>query len=237
MKNYDALEELDRLLKMRLMEWQLGEKIEQSRPKPVITITQEPGCGAETIAQRLCSELDLHLYDWELVEQIAKDEQMSAQLVSMLEKNPPSGFADFLAALAPEYGLTSNRYISSLKRILLSIAVTGNAVIMGRGSNFFLPPEKKIGLCFVAPLELRIKNVMKEQGVTEKEARRHVSKLEAEHRKLVKEYLQADIRDPSHYHLVINSALVKPDTIVQLVKTMIQTVQAEKDNSHDPSRD
>jgi cytidylate kinase len=61
--------------------------------------------------------------------------------------------------------------------------------------------------------------------------------LEAEHRKLVKKYLQADIRDPIHYHLVINTALAKPDTIVQLVKTIIQAVQSEKENSRDSSGD
>jgi len=237
MKNHDSLEELDRLLRMRLMEWHLGEKSERPRPKPVVTITQEPGCGAETIAERLCSELDLHLYDWELVEQIAKDEHVSAQLVSTLEKDPPTEFADFLADLVPEYSLTSNRYIRSLKRILLAIAVTGNAVIVGRGSNFFLPPDKKIGLCFVAPLDLRIKNITQKSGLTEEEAREYISKLEAEHRKLVKRYLQADIRDPIHYHLVINTALAKPDTIVQLVKTIIQAVQSEKENSRDPSGD
>jgi len=237
MEDHDALEELDRLLKARLEEWFLREKSEQSRPKPVVAITREPGCGGESIAERLCSELGMHLYDWELVEQIAKDEQVSTQLVSSLEKNPPTGFADFLAELAPEYSLTSYKYIGSLKRILLAIAVTGNAVIVGRGSNFFLPPGKKIGLCLVAPLEVRIKNIIKEFGLTEKEARKHIFKLEEEHRKLVRKYLQADIRDPAHYHLVINTALVKPDTIVQLVKTMIQTVQAEKENSHDPSGD
>jgi cytidylate kinase len=239
MKKHDSLEGLERLLTVRLEEWFSREKNEpsQPQPKPVLTITQEQGCGAESIAARLCSELHLHLYDWELIEQIAEDEQVSAQLVSTLENNPPSGFADFLADLAPQYGITSSRYIGSLKKILLSIAVTGDAVIMGRGSNFFLPPEKKIGLCFVAPLELRIKNVMKELGVTEQEARRHVSRLEADHRKLVKRYLQADIQDPTNYHLVINTALAKPDTIVQLVRTMIQAVQAEKENSHDPSGD
>ncbi len=228
MKHHDSIEELNRLLKVRLEEWQLREKEERPRPKPLITITQEPGCGAERIAERLCSELGLHLYDWELVEQIAKDEHVSAQLVSALEKNPPDGFADFLAELNPEYGLTSNRYIASLKRILLAIAVTGNAVVMERGSNFFFPAEKKIGLCFVAPLQLRVANVMKQLGLTEKEARAHVSKLETEYRKLVKKYLQADMRDPTQYHLVINTALVKPKTIVQLVKTMIQTYQAKK---------
>ena len=228
MKNHNSIEELNRLLKVRLQEWQLCENNEQPRHKPVVTITKEPGCGAEGIAERLCSELDLHLYDWEVVEQVAKDVQVSAQLVSKLENNPPSGFADYLAEFDPEHNLTSDEYIASLKRILLAIAVTGNAVIVGRGSNFFLPPDKKIGLCFVAPLALRIQNVMKEMGLAEKEARKHVSKLEAEHRKLVKKYLLTDIRDPSQYHLVINTALVKPDTIVELVKTMIQTHQAKK---------
>ena len=223
MKRHDSIEELNRLLKVRLEEWRLREKPEPPRPKPVVTITREPGCGGESIAERLCSELDLHLYDWELVEQIAKDEQVSAQLVSTLEKNPPSGFADYLAEFDPQHNLTSDEYIASLKRILLAIAVTGNAVIVGRGSNFFLPPDKKIGLCFVAPLELRIKNIMKGLGLTEEEARKHVSKLEAEHRRYVKKYFQADIRDSTQYQLVINTARVKPNTIVQLVKTMIQT--------------
>ena len=229
MKNHNSIEELNRLLKVRLQEWQLCENNKQPRHKPVVTVTREPGCGAEGIVERLCSELDLHLYDWELVEQVAKDTHVSAQLVSTLENNPPSGFADYLAEFYPEHNLTSDEYIASLKRILLAIAVTGNAVIVGRGSNFFLPPDKKIGLCFVAPLALRIQNVMKELGLAEKEARKHVSKLEAEHRKLVKKYLLTDIRDPSQYHLVINTALIKPDTIVQLVKTMIQkTYQAKK---------
>jgi len=227
-KHHDAVEELNRLLKVRLEEMFAREKSKQPRPQPVITITREPGCGAESIDERLCSELGLHLYDWEVVEEIAKDEQVSAQIVSDLEKNPPNWFADYLADFNPDYSLTSDAYVSSLKRILLTIAALGNAVIVGRGSNFFLPPDEKIGLCFIAPLDVRVKNTMKELGLTEKEARRHIAKLEAEHPKLVKKYFQADIRDPSQYHLVINTALVKPDTIVQLVRTMIQTAQTEK---------
>ena len=228
MKNYESVEELNRLLKVRLQEWEMSGRNERLRPKPVITITQEPGCGAERIAERLCAELGLHLYDWEVVEQIAKDEHVSAQVVAALEKNPPNGFADFLAELDPQYGLSSDRYIASLKRTLLAIAVTGNAVIMERGSNFFFPAEKRIGLCFVAPLQLRVANVMKDLAMTEKQARARISKLEGEYRKLVKKYLQADMKDPTQYHLVINTGLVKPDTIVQLVKTVIQTVQIEK---------
>ena len=232
MKDIERTEELNRLLKARLEEWRLQNNDPGYKRTPVITVTREPGCGAEAIAQKLCAELGMHLYDWELVEKVAKDEKVSAQLVSSLEANPPTGFADFLAQCTPGYGLTSQAYVASVKRVLLAILVPGNAIIVGRGSNFLLPADEKIGLCLVAPLAVRIKNLMKERGLTEKEARKHISKVEVEHRKLVKKYCQADVREPDHYHLVINTALVKPDTVVQLVKTMIQT---EKESSHDPS--
>ena len=39
-------------------------------------------------------------------------------------------------------------------------------------------------------------------------------------------HFQADIRDPDHYHLVINTALINPETIVQMIKAMIQDAQA-----------
>ena len=227
-----SIQELGRLLKVRLEEWRRQEEPSPDRSKPVITITREPGSGAKSIAERLCSELGFHLYDWEVVERIAKDEDVSAQLVSALEQKPPGEFKEWLTELHAELQgqdrLSSQAYVSSLKRVLFAIAVAGNAVVVGRGSSFFLPTDKRIALCFVAPLAVRIKATMNELGVTEGAARKHISKLEGEHRKLVKKHFAADIRDPAHYHLVINTALVRPDTIVQLVKTLIQTIQPEK---------
>ena len=70
----DAVEEMSLLFKVRLQEWRLREMDSGYRPKPVITITREPGCGGESVAQMISVESGLHLYDWELIEQIAKDE-------------------------------------------------------------------------------------------------------------------------------------------------------------------
>jgi cytidylate kinase len=117
MTSRESDEEMRRLLQARLQEWGLREAHPESRPGPVVTITREPGCGGESIAEQLCAELNLHLYDWELVEQIAK--------------------------------------------------------------------------------------------------------VEREHRRLVKKYFHADVRDSTHYHLVVNMALVQPGVIVNLVKTVL----------------
>lgn len=222
MKSHNSIDEMNRLLKVRLEEWRLCEKTPQYQPKPVVTITREPGSGGESVAERLVSELGLDLYNWELIEQIAKDQKVSTQLVSRLEETMPNELEEYVDELLGADNLPSQAYVSSLKRVLLTIAIPGNAVIVGRGSNFFLPADRKIGLCFIAPLDLRIKNTMKELGLSEKDARKRISRLEAEHRRLVKKYFQADIRDLSQYHLVINTALVKPDAVVQMVKMMIR---------------
>src|SRR3974377_1144181 len=163
MGNNARVEEMSRLIKARLDEWRLRGKDPQYRPKPVVAITREPGCGAESVAERLCSELGMHLFDWEVVEQIAQDARVSTELVSSIEKNPRSEFVDFGGNLLSEfqkvYYFSSEEYLDSLKRVFLAIAVPGNAIIVGRGSNFFLPQDKKIGLCFVAPLSVRIQNL------------------------------------------------------------------------------
>jgi cytidylate kinase len=227
MKDHNSTEELNRLLEVRLKEWRLRES-NPHRPKPVVTITREPGSGGESIAKELSAGLGFHLYDWELVEQIAKDEKISPRLVSTVDEHYRSEYQDWQAELEGEYDLSSRAYIATLKQVLLAIALPGNAVIVGRGSNFFFPPDGKIGLCFVAPLDLRIKNTMKELGLSEKAARKHISKVEAEHRKLAKKYFQADLRDSTHYHLVINTALVKPGTIVELVKSLIEAKKGQR---------
>jgi len=226
MRKENRVEEMSMLLKERLEEWRLRNNDPEYRPKPVVTVTREPGCGGESIAERIAAELGMHLYNWELVERIARDASVDAKLVSKLEEDPATVFEDYLGGLISEYRreyhFSSEEYLDSLKRVLLAIALPGNAVIVGRGSNFFLPRENKIGLCLVAPLSVRIENVMKELGLTEKDARKHISRLEAEHRKLAKRYFQADIREPDCYHLVVNTALIKPETIVQMIRPMIQ---------------
>jgi cytidylate kinase len=219
--NHASVEALNRLLKVRLEEWRLRESSPQYRPKPVLAITREPGSGGESIAERLSAELGFHLYSWELVELIAKDGQVTTQLVSTLDEHERSELGEWLAELQGSRQLSFQAYVESLKRVLFTIAVHGSSVIVGRGSNFLLPPDKRIGLCFVAPLDLRIKNTMKELGLSEKAARQHISKVEAEHRRLVKKYFQADIQESTHYHLVVNTALVKPEIIVQIVQMII----------------
>ena len=212
MTSDNSLDAVKRLMESRIYEWIHRKESPRARPGPVVTISREPGCGGESIAETLSAELDFTCTTWDIVEQIAKDEHVSTQVVSTLDEKARSELEDWLADFQGTRNLSSYAYLHDLKRIIFTIASHGSALILGRGANFYLPPEKRIGLCLVAPLEVRIRNVMEERAFSEKHAREDIAKQEAEHRRFVKKYFQADIQDPTHYHLVINTALVKPQS-------------------------
>ena len=196
-------EVLDQLVKVRFDEWQLRDKRKELEPGPIVTVSRESGCGGEAIAERLSVELKLHLYSWEIVEQIAKDAHVSAQVVSTLDEKTQSEMEDWLGSFHGNRSLSSYAYVETLKKVIFAIAAHGSAIILGRGSNFFLPTEKRIGICLVAPFEVRIRNVMNELRCSEAHAHAHIVELGTEHREFVKTYFNADIHDPTRFHLVV----------------------------------
>jgi len=192
---------------------------EGARKGPVIAITREPGCEGESIAQTLAKEFGLVLYDWEIVEKIAKDANVSEQVVATLDKKVRSELDEWLASFTGDSILSSYHYMQSLGRVLFTVASNGNAVILGRGANFLLPYEKRtLGLCLIAPLEERVKNIMQTLLLSRENALEHITRTEREQRLWIKKYGHADIKDATRYHMIINTALVTVETIVQLVR-------------------
>jgi cytidylate kinase len=143
-------------------------------------------------------------------------------VVSTLDEKAQTELEDWLTGFEGTHNLSEYAYLRDLRRITFAIAAHGNAVILGRGASFLLPREKRIALLFVAPLEVRIQNVIEDRGLSDKQAREHIVKVEAEHRRFAKKCFQADLLDSAHYHMVINTAFVKPDTIAGIMKEMVR---------------
>jgi len=217
-----SIEALRGMMEARLYEWRQSAEKPTSKVGPVVTVSRQAGCRGESISERVAAELGLHLYTWEIVEQIAKDEHVSVQVVSTLDEKARTELEDWLTGFQGTHNLSEYAYLKDLRRITFAIAAHGNAIILGRGASFLLPPEKRIALLFVSPLEVRIRNVMEDRGLSEKHAREHIVKADAEHHQFAKKYFQADILDSAHYHMVINTAFVEPDTIVGIMKEVIR---------------
>jgi cytidylate kinase len=212
-----------RFMDVHLQTWERKiEKPEHVEPGPVIAITRDPGCDGESIAQKIAEEFDLVLFDGKIVEEIAMDAHVSEQVVATLDKSFRSELDDWLAGFAGGPTLSTFQYMQSLRRVLFSVAAHGSAVILGRGANFLLPPEKKtLGIRLVAPLEVRVIKTMQALGLSQEDAQTHLTRMEHEQQTWVRKHCNADTKDATHYHLVINTALVRLETIIQMVKVVL----------------
>ena len=219
-----TIDALDRFLDGQFHAWNCQETApKHNRPGPVVTISREPGCGGEGIAQTIAEALGLALYDGSIIEQVARDAHVSEKIVASLDENLRTELEEWLLSCGGDVQLTTHEYLHCLRSILFAVAAHGNAVIVGRGANFILPRTKKtVGLSLVAPLEVRVKNIAQELQVTPEDARKYIDRKDRERLALVRQMAHTDILDATHFHMVINTALVAPATIVQIVKAIIQ---------------
>jgi cytidylate kinase len=110
-------------------------------------------------------------------------------------------------------------------KVIGTIGRHGRAVIVGRGANFILPPEKRFSVRIVAPQAWRINNVAKEFGLSPEDAKRRVMRTESDRRAFIRKYFNADIADPTNYDLVINTATLNVDDAVKVISSVLGLVE------------
>ncbi|MFA6448984.1 MAG: cytidylate kinase-like family protein [bacterium] len=223
---------IHKMISERIKEWESGKSKYDTKtrsgesktalPGLVVTISREAGCNGNAVAEMLSAKLGLALYDRKIVELIAKDREVATRVVSTLDEKGHSELMNWIGETLMDSNLSSISYIKSLKRVLFTIVAHGNAVIVGRGGNLLVPPEKRIAIRLVAPLEKRVENVMQQAGYTEKRARTFIAKIENERRQFIKKYMEKDIDDPLLNDVVINMATVMPEAVVHIVKSIYE---------------
>ncbi|MEJ2168594.1 MAG: cytidylate kinase-like family protein [Desulfobacterales bacterium] len=178
----------------------------QAEPRlPSITVSMEPGGGGTILAQKIADRLDFDLFNREIVEAIAKSAEIRESVIETLEKDRLSGIEDFIASLVKDYYIHPDVYLEHLFKVISTIAEHGRAVIVGRGANFILPAHGIFAVRVIAPLEIRIRNVAQRYNVAAEEAKRRVIQRESRRRAFIRHSFNADISDPIHYNLVVNT--------------------------------
>jgi cytidylate kinase len=190
----------------------------QAEPRlPTITLNMEPGSGGSILAQKIAERLDFDLFNREIVEAIAKSSEIRETVIETLEKDRLSGMEDFIASLVKDYYIHPDLYLEHLLKVINTIAKHGRAVIVGRGANFILPAHEIFSVRVIAPLEIRIRNVALNYKVAEEEAKRRIIQRESRRKAFVRHSFNADISDPLHYDMVINTGKMNIDAAVEAV--------------------
>jgi cytidylate kinase len=211
---------LEKLVDEQVKKWEMirSEKKAEERGVSVITVSREPGSGGRIVAERLAESLSFDLFHKEIIDEMAKSSQTSSRLLETLDEKTLSVLEDWISTLVNKKHLWPDQYLKQLMNVIGTIGKQGGAVIVGRGANFVLPPEGRFRLRFVAPLEVRVRNVARDFGVTEDEAKRRVLKTDSDRRAFVRKYFHADITAPFNYDLVINTETLRLVEAVEAIK-------------------
>ncbi|MEN6465056.1 MAG: cytidylate kinase-like family protein [Syntrophaceae bacterium] len=215
-------ETIDQLVQEQLEKWKLADQ-ERRTAKTVITISREPGCNGAYIAAKLAREFKLDLYAGKIVEEVAKSTRMTTAVIESLDEKNRSMLDDWISMLDPAHSLWSQEYMHHLARLIGTVARHGRAVILGRGANFLIEPERQLRIRVIAPLEARIQNVMNRFGASRQEAEKRIKQVESDRKGYIHKYFKMDIAGPIHYDLVINTAFIGDDAIIAITRAGLKS--------------
>jgi len=201
-------------------------RFQEPQLRRAVTISRQAGCGAVQIAGKLADYLQRHLpqehtqwtvFDRDLMEQVLADHNMPKYLAKFLPEDHISRIADTVEDI---FGVhpPAEQIVQKTAETILKLAQLGGAIIIGRaGSIVTAKLSGVIQVRLVAPLEDRIVRICRDDHKTPDEARRFCLEEEQARIRYVKRYFNADINDPLHYHLVINTSRLGLDNAVETI--------------------
>ncbi|MFC1711691.1 AAA family ATPase [Patescibacteria group bacterium] len=185
---------------------------------PCITVSRESGSGGRLIAALVAKKLKIKFYDKQFVNLISKSSKKRKEVVLSLDersKGVVEGIIDSLTSSKNK--LSASHYFKHLCQIILSLSEKNSAVILGRGSNFIIPPRRALNVRIIAPFKVRVANAIKYEKKSLNQAKKHIDHTYNERKDFVKRYFLKDISNANYYDLVINTEFTSLEQAVDII--------------------
>jgi cytidylate kinase len=204
---------ISRMVEEQLEKWRkvLRENINRGLAKekfkggPIITVSREPGSGGSEIARKLSKALGMDLIGAQIIQHVADSAKMSRKVIESLDEKEVTWRDTLLASLFRDRNLWPGEYLQHLTRVIGTIGIFGNAIIVGRGANYILPEETTFRVRVIAPLEHRIKYIMEDRGYTRSRAEQYVIRTENDRKAFVRRHFNVDVADHAYYDIIVNT--------------------------------
>ena len=214
--------------------------------KVVVTISRQFGSGGAEIGQIVAQENELLYIDREIIGEVARrlgvnEEQAARQdeqttgavgyILGALQSNSPFN-VNYNTLLNPREIPAQVREVAYLRltqKVILQLATEGNAVIIGRGSQFLLHGSPRtLHVYIFAPLDYRIEEVMKFYQLDHSRAKGLIERRDYEHDAYLGRYYGASQHQPYLYHLLLNTGLFSAEIGAHLIQEALPAIKEKK---------
>lgn len=199
----------------------------------IITISRQFGAGGKTLGIRLAKRLDYAFAGSEVIQKIAEVANVSPAWVESVEKEAGTRVSALISRmvsrslvdkiLKEERGyLDDDIYLDYLVLTISEIAEEGNAVILGRGSQYILKNEPDTyHILLTDEFDNRVRFMMANYDLSAGKATRMVQSEDRRRDNLYSKLGKSDYDSPSLYHLVLNMGKLSLDTAEDLIAQLV----------------
>ncbi len=189
-----------------------------------ITIGRQFGSGGREIAKKVAEALGVPYYDKELLRVAAEESGLSHDFLRNYDEKPTNSFLYSLVmgqqnVMAGVHGTTVEQLAAQAQReAVLSVAEKGSCVIVGRCADYILRDKPGLVRVFIcAGDEQRVKRICERDGLSEKEAREKMKKMDKARAAYYSFHTDRKWGDASSYDLCVNSSLLGPEKTAELI--------------------
>jgi cytidylate kinase len=204
----------------------------------IIAIEREFGCNASAVAETLGSRLGWKVLDQSLTEEVARIAQVARAVVEQREECMDPLLYRFLKVFRcgsyqralPASGqevFDADRMIELVQKVVEEAAATGNCLIVGRGSTYFLRQRTDTLRVFLfAPREFKLR-FLQTHTKSEAKARELLDSVDHNRRAFVKHYFRVEWPYRPAYHVMLNSAL-GDDFILATIQNLMDALNKKE---------
>jgi len=201
----------------------------------VLTISRQFGAGGITLGKMIADRLGYTFADTEIIQEIAKEANVSPQWVESFEKEAGSKLSRVISSmvsqkwidrvLKDERGyLDEQIYLDYLVLIIAKMADEDDVVIIGRGSQYILNDHPDaFHILLVNEFENRVQFLVDRFNFSKKKATQVINNEDKRRLNLYSKIHKKDYDHPGLYHLVLNMNRLDLNMAENLVCQMMGT--------------
>ena len=178
----------------------------------IINIGRSFGSGGGFVGQEIGRKLGIPVYDNELISKAAEESGYSKSLFAGEEKRSLFSVSSFFASGRLSYldsGYVNDNVMFKIQsEVIRSIAEKGDAVIIGRCSDYILREMKCLNVFICAPEEYRIQRLVKEEGLSEDEAEKLMRRKDRTRETYYNYYTFGAWGQAANYNLCVDSSVL-----------------------------
>lgn len=212
---------LNAIVEEQMVKWQHQKillKEKHLTHLPCITVSRDPGSGGTEIARRLAKDLGMDLIGAKIIQQVAERADISEKVIASLDEKEVRRRDYWIDSMFQTRHIWPDEYLRYLTKVIGTIGKQGNTIIIGRGSQFILPPEETFRIRLTAPREIRIRNIMRDSNTDRKASENYLNKTEADRNAFHHKHFRADWTNPIYYDLTINTGYMGMEGAIAGIK-------------------